>query len=720
MESVSSQTLSLRLLALGVSLALAASASAAGPARAPPPACVVSAGARSFDLAELGGGGGAGGATALHHVSRAADSLGWTYSFAACGAVAPLPAACAGAAPGSAALQQTAGACFGLGAFATRTVAATATGVALSFSGGDGGRSSVVTVECADVARPQVVRWGYGAAPNSYAALVRARAGCALACSRDPATGTVCGGMWRGKCVFDDTDDRAHCACSEGHVGADCSEVLSVPQVSVVEGVSGFVIFCLGAVLFSCFVFFVGRRDRRRAEAPLTVCRREMSTLMRCSVTSLTTATTLPMPIGNEPLVAAAPTTIAAAAALGRILALCVFLFFALALASEGGVWIATSGGGESSDVCGGGGSLLRGMLQKAHAASASGFVDAFDAAATTLGASSAMASADTEACAHELPALQREFVLVLRSSLSHLSDVDSATLVPFLRRFYSGTPRPLLIDVGANVGDTSEALMELLCAPVGEQFIVRPETGMHRADSRGVEGAACGGTPQEALRGGRVLAYEPMAKNFIALKARGNERGWGSAGWRAFEMALVAPEQAPSEAAPAQVKFFSSGETGDQQGGLAANSSFVTEENFELVPAWTIDAHLDSLDESRAPVLLLKVDAEGFDAHVLRGAARLLRERRAHFVTFEYNSKWKSDPSGASLRGVIEDLRKVGYLCWLMTPTHLIPLSGRWWVPEYEIWAWSNVVCARSGQSDGALLVGWWNEQLIMPFGCE
>lgn len=36
--------------------------------------------------------------------------------------------------------------------------------------------------------------------------------------------------------------------------------------------------------------------------------------------------------------------------------------------------------------------------------------------------------------------------------------------------------------------------------------------------------------------------------------------------------------------------------------------------------------------------MLLLKVDAEGFDSHVLRGAARLLREQRAVFLTFEYN----------------------------------------------------------------------------------
>jgi hypothetical protein len=66
-----------------------------------------------------------------------ASSLGWTYSLAACGAKALLPAACAGAARGSAALQQTAGACYGICSFATCAVAATATatGVTLFFSG---------------------------------------------------------------------------------------------------------------------------------------------------------------------------------------------------------------------------------------------------------------------------------------------------------------------------------------------------------------------------------------------------------------------------------------------------------------------------------------------------------------------------------------------------------------------------------------------------------
>jgi hypothetical protein len=212
---------------------LAFDAATADPARAAPPACVVSAGARSFDLAELGGGGaGAGGAPPLRLVSRAADSLGWTYSFAACGAVAPLPAACAGAAPGSAALQQTPGACYGLGAAASRAVAATATGVALSFSGGDGGRSSVVTVECEEVVWPYVVRWGHGAAPGSYTALVRARAGCALECARNSA-GAVCGGRANGACVVaSDGNDSAHCVCSKSWFGEACSDRIEMQPSS--------------------------------------------------------------------------------------------------------------------------------------------------------------------------------------------------------------------------------------------------------------------------------------------------------------------------------------------------------------------------------------------------------------------------------------------------------------------------------------------------------
>jgi hypothetical protein len=261
----------------------------------------------------------------------------------------------------------------------------------------------------------------------------------------------------------------------------------------------------------------------------------------------------------------------AAPAVLGRYtrlgqLALCAVLAFALALSAGYNTTAGSEGG------------LLRGAQHKAHTASRSAFVDAFDA--TALLADSLLTSASAEVCASQLPELQREFVSIVISAMYpySLGDVDSAALVPFLLRFYAGTPRPLIVDVGANIGDSSDALMELLCAPDGELFVVRPKSGSLRAGGSSVQGAACAGASEEALRGGRMLAYEPQRQNFEVLDALGKKRGWGGAGWRAFEMALVAPEQAPSAYEPVLVKFFSNGVAGDQQAGLAANSSYVTE----------------------------------------------------------------------------------------------------------------------------------------------
>ena len=162
----------------------------------------------------------------LRHASRAADSFGWFYTLAACGDVLPPPAACA-AAPRSAVLQEAGGPCYGLGTSASRRVAATAAGLSVAFSGGDGNRSTLVAVECADVPRPQVVRWSHGATPTTYAALVRARAGCALECARSEVTGAVCGGSVRGACKTPAPSAAARCSqrvrAAAARSGARCT-----------------------------------------------------------------------------------------------------------------------------------------------------------------------------------------------------------------------------------------------------------------------------------------------------------------------------------------------------------------------------------------------------------------------------------------------------------------------------------------------------------------
>lgn len=102
---------------------------------------------------------------------------------------------------------------------------------------------------------------------------------------------------------------------------------------------------------------------------------------------------------------------------------------------------------------------------------------------------------------------------------------------------------------------------------------------------------------------------------------------------------------------------------------------------------------------------------------HVLRGAESVLRENRAVFIVFEYNSKWKVGAD--TLHNSVAWLRGFSYFCWLMTSSHLIPLTGDWWDPAYEMWTWSNIVCALEHSVDSALLLGYFNERLVHPFGC-
>ncbi len=187
--------------------------------------CLVTVGAHSFDLSELAG--------AVHFRSKAPESSGWIYSFSACGGSAAAVAggtSCA-ASPPSAVLQQTQNECKGLGAPDTRIVTTIGNGLSLSFSGGDGGRSVLIEIECADVMWPQVMRWGGGAAPGSYAALVRARAGCALACART-SEGAVCGGEANGTCGTVMSADITKCTCNVGRTGAACTELIH-PSVAM-------------------------------------------------------------------------------------------------------------------------------------------------------------------------------------------------------------------------------------------------------------------------------------------------------------------------------------------------------------------------------------------------------------------------------------------------------------------------------------------------------
>jgi FkbM family methyltransferase len=78
-----------------------------------------------------------------------------------------------------------------------------------------------------------------------------------------------------------------------------------------------------------------------------------------------------------------------------------------------------------------------------------------------------------------------------------------------------------------------------------------------------------------------------------------------------------------------------------------------------------TVDAEAERLAITH--IDMLKVDAEGFDLYVLRGAERHLSTSSIGVVQFEYNHPWAL--AGATLGGAIGLLTQYGYSLMVVTP---------------------------------------------------
>ena len=175
-----------------------------------------------------------------------------------------------------------------------------------------------------------------------------------------------------------------------------------------------------------------------------------------------------------------------------------------------------------------------------------------------------------------------------------------------------------LLVDIGANLGETSAAMAELC---------------------------------RTASLPCRIHAFEPAPATFDKLRERARAAHW--AGYTVTRAAV-------SSAAGVQNFYF--GLPGDEQSSLSRSSAGEWKEAV-LVNITTVDALTAQLAPSAGPAFL-KIDAEGFDAHVLAGASATLQQRRFPFVLFEYNMKWRDAPGGPpqnSLGRVLPPLNEAG-----------------------------------------------------------
>jgi FkbM family methyltransferase len=122
-----------------------------------------------------------------------------------------------------------------------------------------------------------------------------------------------------------------------------------------------------------------------------------------------------------------------------------------------------------------------------------------------------------------------------------------------------------------------------------------------------------------------------------------------------------------------------------------------------EQVDVTTLDSYANRAGLGK--IMLVKVDAEGHDLAVLRGAARLMADQRIFVAQFEYNQRWIY--SRSFLRDVFEFVRPFGYHIGKLTSFGVEFYSG--WDSDLETFVEGNYVACRHDVASRIPSVRWW-----------
>jgi len=257
-------------------------------------------------------------------------------------------------------------------------------------------------------------------------------------------------------------------------------------------------------------------------------------------------------------------------------------------------------------------------------------------------------------------------------------SDVDE--VLDILKPFYRGPDIDgVVIDIGANLGQVTEHILQT--------FGNIPWNRYKR--KFGLDGIYCKNDPQPGVE---VFMFEPNPHNAKRIRERMDFSHWG------LERVHLIQAAVSNYTGSASFYFAGSlGETGNLKKTVAK----------EKGKRSTVEVEVLSLDDAHSrymrnkKIFMLKTDVEGFDGRILRGASTLLEQQTIRFLTFEYHGLW-FDNTDDTLKDTLAYLDKFGFICYLILPKRLLPLSGKFWQPMFETKKWSNVFC---GHSDDFLM---------------
>ena len=123
-----------------------------------------------------------------------------------------------------------------------------------------------------------------------------------------------------------------------------------------------------------------------------------------------------------------------------------------------------------------------------------------------------------------------------------------------------------------------------------------------------------------------------------------------------------------------------------------------------ETVELATIDDYCEA--HCVAEIALLKIDAEGHDLFVLRGASRLLSQKAINVVQFEYNFRWAF--SRTTLLDAFEYAQSFDYRVGKVTPGGIEFYEH--WDPELEKFVEGNYLICHPEWAGKFPQIRWWN----------
>ena len=196
---------------------------------------------------------------------------------------------------------------------------------------------------------------------------------------------------------------------------------------------------------------------------------------------------------------------------------------------------------------------------------------------------------------------------------------------------------------------DTGERWLVERVASYGDRFI---DVGANVGDWLGMVRDSRHGRTFAAL------AFEPSRSAFDALEGRfrGEPR--------------ITPFNVALGSVPGSLEFFE--EPGAGRGSTLLPDFMRTAGTTRTVTVTTLDASLRDADWDR--IDLLKIDAEGYDLQVLRGASQALSSQAIGVLQFEYNRAWQL--AGDTLRAAYMLLESNGYRVFVLKRDGLYALN--------------------------------------------